>query len=95
MIRPLNDRILVKLMDPQEVSSGGIIIPDSAKQRPIEAQVVAVGPGYTLKSGKIRPLMVEPGNRILFSKYSGDEITVKGEELLLLRENDVIAIVND
>lgn len=94
MFRPLKDRILVKRMGKQEVTKGGIIIPDSAKEKPIEALVVAVGPGYTLKDGKVRPLLVEKGHRVLFGKYAGTEVTIEGEEHVILREEDVLAIVD-
>ena len=95
MFRPLKDRILVKRMGHQEVTKGGIIIPDSAKEKPIEAVVVAAGEGYTLKDGKVRPLAVEPGNRVLFAKYAGTEITLEGEDHVILREEDILAVVQD
>lgn len=95
MLRPLQDRILVQRMARQEKTKGGIFIPETAKEKPIEAKVVAVGPGYHLKSGKIRPLAVEPNQRVLFAKYSGTDVKIEGEEYLLLREEDVLAIVAD
>jgi len=94
MIRPLQDRIVVKRMGQQETTQGGIIIPNSAKEKPIEAAVVAVGRGRTLKSGKVRPLGVEPGQRVLFAKYSGTELKIAGEEHVILREDDILAVVD-
>jgi chaperonin GroES len=91
-IRPLQDRILIKRVDEEEKTSGGIIIPDSAKEKPQEGQVVAVGPGKTLDSGEIATPGVNPGDRILFSKYAGTDVTVDGEEHIIIREDDVLAI---
>ena len=92
-IRPLHDRVLVKRLDEQEMTKGGIIIPDSAKEKPIEGQVVSAGNGKMLENGKVRPLDVKEGNRILFGKYSGTEVKIQGEEHLILREDEVLAIV--
>jgi len=91
-IRPLQDRILIKRVDEEETTSGGIIIPDSAKEKPQEGQVVAVGPGKTLDSGEVAEPGVEPGDRILFSKYAGTDVTVDGSEHIIIREDDVLAI---
>ncbi len=94
-VKPLQDRILVKRIEEEERTKGGIIIPDAAKEKPQEGKVVAVGDGKTLESGKKAPLTVKPGDKILFGKYSGTEIKVDGEEHLILREDDVLAIVED
>src|SRR5262245_11225530 len=91
-IRPLHDRIVVKRVQEEERTKGGIIIPDSAKEKPVEGEVVAVGNGKVLEDGKIRPLDVKPGDRILFGKYSGTEIKVGGEEQLILREDEILGI---
>jgi chaperonin GroES len=94
-VKPLQDRILVKRIEEEEKTKGGIIIPDAAKEKPQEGKVVAVGDGKVLDSGKKAPLTVKPGDKILFGKYSGTEIKVDGEEHLILREDDVLAIVED
>lgn len=91
-IRPLQDRILVKRVEEEETTSGGIIIPDSAKEKPQEGQVVAVGPGKTLDSGEIAEPGVKAGDRILFSKYAGTDVNVDGDEHIIIREDDVLAI---
>jgi len=92
-IRPLHDRIIVKRLDEEEKTKGGIIIPDSAKEKPQEATVLAVGNGKTLEDGKIMPLEVKVGDKVLFSKYSGQDIKIDGEEYLIMKEEDVQAIV--
>ncbi len=92
-IRPLQDRILVERIDEEKTSKGGILIPDTAKEKPQEGKVVAVGKGKVLEDGKIQPLDVQKGDRILFAKYGGTEITLEGEERLILREDDVLAIL--
>ncbi len=92
-IRPLHDRILVKRLDAEQKTKGGIIIPDSAKEKPIEATVIAVGNGRTNDKGEIRPLEVKAGDRVLFGKYSGTEVKIDGEEHLIMREDDVLAIL--
>ncbi len=94
-VKPLQDRILVKRIEEEEKTKGGIIIPDAAKEKPQEGKVVAVGDGKTLESGQKAPLTVKPGDKILFGKYSGTEIKVDGEEHLILREDDVLAIIED
>ena len=91
-IRPLQDRILVKRVEEEAKTSGGIIIPDSAKEKPQEGLVVAVGPGKTLESGEIAEPGVKAGDRILFSKYAGTDVNVDGDEHIIIREDDVLAI---
>ena len=91
-IRPLQDRILVKRVDEEEKTSGGIIIPDSAKEKPQEGQVVAVGPGKTLDSGETAAPGVSAGDRILFSKYAGTDVNVDGDDHIIIREDDVLAV---
>ena len=92
-IRPLQDRILVKRIAADEKTAGGIIIPDTAKEKPQEGQVVSVGKGKILEDGKVLPLDVKKGDKILFGKYAGTEITLQGEEHLILREEDVLGII--
>jgi chaperonin GroES len=92
-IRPLHDRILVKRLDEESKTSGGLFIPDSAKEKPIQAKVVAVGAGKRDKDGKIVPLDVKAGDRVLFSKYSGTEVKIDGEEHLILREDDILGVI--
>jgi chaperonin GroES len=91
-IRPLSDRLVVKRTQEEEKTKGGIIIPDTAKEKPLEGVVVAVGSGKALKNGKNVPLDVKEGDKVLFGKYSGTEVKVDGEELVLLREEDVLAV---
>ena len=91
--RPLHDRILVQRIEEQNKSKGGIIIPDTAKEKPQEGRVVAVGSGRVLEDGSVRPLEVKKGNRILFGKYSGSEIKLDGEDHIIMREDDVLAVV--
>lgn len=91
--RPLHDRVLVKRLDGESKSKGGIIIPDSAKEKPQEGEVIAVGNGKVLDNGQIKALDVKKGDRILFSKYSGSEVTIAGEEHLVIREDDVLAVI--
>jgi chaperonin GroES len=90
---PLQDRLLVVRIDAEETTRGGIIVPDTAQEKPQEGRVVAVGPGRRLEDGSLRPLDVSPGDRILFGKYAGTEIQVEGVEHLILREDDVFAIL--
>ena len=92
-IRPLHDRILVKRMEEQEVRRGGIIIPDTAKEKPQEGKVVAVGNGRVTEEGKKIPLDVKAGDRILFGKYSGSEVKIEDEEYVIMKEEDVLAIL--
>ena len=92
-IKPLQDRILVKRLEEKEVKKGGIIIPDTAKEKPIEGKVIAVGNGKVQEDGKVRPLDVKAGDRILFSKYAGTEIKIDGEEHLIMREDDILGVI--
>ena len=92
-IRPLQDRIVVKRLEGESVTKGGIIIPDSAKEKPVEGRVVAVGGGKLLKDGKVRPLDVQVGDVVLFGKYSGTEVKLDGEDHILLREDDCLAVM--
>jgi chaperonin GroES len=92
-IRPLHDRILVKRVKEEETTKGGIIIPDTAKEKPIEAKVVAVGTGRILDSGEVRPLAVKKGDLVLFGKYGGTEVKIDGAEHLILREDDILGII--
>ncbi len=92
-IRPLRDRLIVQRLDEEETTKGGIIIPDTAKEKPLEAKVVAVGTGKLLDDGSVRALEVKEGDRILFGKYSGTEIKIEGEDYLILREDDVLGII--
>ncbi len=92
-IRPLHDRVIVKRMEGEEKTKGGIIIPDTAKEKPVEGKVIAVGSGKLLENGKKVPLQVKEGDRILFGKYSGTEVKIDGGEHLIMREDDIIAIV--
>lgn len=94
-VRPLHDRLLVKRIEEAETIRGGIIIPDSAKEKPQEGEVVAVGKGKITEDGKVLPLDVNVGDRILFGKYSGNEIKLDGEELLILREEEVLGVLTN
>jgi chaperonin GroES len=92
-IRPLQDRVIVKRVKEEEKTKGGIIIPDSAKEKPIEGEVLAVGNGKVLEDGKVRALDIKPGDRVLFGKYSGTEVKLDGEEALILREDDILGVI--
>ncbi len=92
-IRPLQDRVIVKRVKEEEKTKGGLYIPDTAKEKPIEALVVAVGNGKVLKDGKVRPVDVKVGDTILFGKYSGTEVKIDGEEHLILREDDILGVL--
>ena len=92
-IRPLHDRIIVKRLESEEKTKGGIIIPDTAKEKPQEAKVIAVGKGKITEDGKLQPMEVQKGDRILVGKYSGSEIKIDGEEHVIIREDDVLAIL--
>jgi len=92
-LRPLNDRVVVRRIEEEQKTAGGIIIPDTAKEKPIQGEVVAVGNGKVLEDGNRRALDVKAGDRVLFGKYAGTEIKVEGEELLIMREDDILAIV--
>jgi chaperonin GroES len=93
-IRPLHDRILVRRVEEEQKTKGGLIIPDTAKEKPAEGEVIAVGTGKFLDSGKVLPLQVKTGDRILFGKYAGSEIKVEGVEHLILREEEILGIVS-
>ena len=92
-IRPLHDRVIIKRTEEEEKTKGGIIIPDTAKEKPVEGIIVAVGDGKVLEDGTKSPLEVKEGNRVLFGKYAGTEINIEGEEHLIMKEDDIIAIV--
>ncbi len=92
-IRPLHDRILAKRVQEEEKTAGGLFIPDTATEKPLEAQVIAVGNGKVLEDGKVRPLEVKAGDRVLIGKYSGSEVKLNGEEHIILREDDVLAVL--
>ena len=92
-VRPLQDRILVQRIEEEEMSKGGIIIPDTAKEKPSEGKVIAVGKGKVREDGKVQPLDVKKGDRILFSKYAGTEVQVEGDEHIIIREDDVLGVV--
>jgi len=92
-IRPLQDRVIVKRVKEDEKTKGGIIIPDTAKEKPIEGEVIAVGNGKVLDDGSVRKLEVKKGDRILFGKYSGTEVKIEGTEHLILREDEILAVV--
>jgi chaperonin GroES len=91
--RPLHDRVVVKRLEGEEKTKGGIIIPDSAKEKPQEGKIVAVGPGARDEAGKLVPLDVKAGDRVLFGKWSGTEVKVDGEDLLIMKESDVLGVV--
>jgi chaperonin GroES len=92
-VRPLHDRVLVKRFLEEEKSKGGIIIPDTAKEKPIQGEIIAVGTGRVTDDGKVRPLEVKRGDKVLFGKYSGTEIKIEGEEFLMMREEDILGII--
>jgi chaperonin GroES len=92
--RPLHDRVLIRRVEAEEKTSGGIIIPDTAKEKPMEGEVVAVGPGARDESGKVQPLDVKVGDRVLFGKWSGTEVRLDGEELIIMKESDIMGIVD-
>src|ERR1700741_4136693 len=91
--RPLHDRVLVSRIDAEEKTAGGIIIPDTAKEKPQEGEIIAAGPGARDESGKLVPLDVKAGDRILFGKWSGTEVKIDGEELLIMKESDVMGVI--
>ena len=92
--RPLHDRVLVRRVEADEKTAGGIIIPDTAKEKPQEGEVVAVGPGARDDSGKVNPLELKAGDRILFGKWSGTEVRLEGEDLLIMKESDILGIID-
>jgi chaperonin GroES len=91
--RPLHDRVVVKRIDAEEKSKGGIIIPDTAKEKPQEGEVVAVGPGGRDESGKLIPIELKSGDRVLFGKWSGTEVKLEGDELLIMKESDIMGVI--
>ncbi len=91
--RPLHDRVVVRRIEAEEMTSGGIIIPDTAKEKPQEGEVVSVGTGIKAEDGKVTPLDVKAGDRILFGKWSGTEVKVDGEELLIMKESDILGVI--
>jgi chaperonin GroES len=92
-LRPLNDRVVVKRMEEEQKTAGGIIIPDTAKEKPIQGEVVAVGNGKVMEDGTRKALDIKKGDRVLFGKYAGTEITLDGQEVLIMREDDILAVV--
>ena len=94
-VKPLNDRVLVKRIEEVQVTKGGIVIPDTAKEKPIEGKVMAVGPGKMSDAGNRMPLQLKEGDKVLFGKYAGTEIKMEGEEYLMMREEDILAVIND
>lgn len=92
-LRPLADRVVVKAVDPQEKTKSGLVLPDTAQEKPQEGKVISVGTGRQLEDGSVQPLQVKSGDRILYGKYSGTEVELDGEEYLILREDDVLAVV--
>jgi chaperonin GroES len=91
--RPLHDRVVVKRLDADEKTAGGIIIPDTAKEKPMQGQVVAVGPGGRDEAGKLVPIDIKPGDKVLFGKWSGTEVKLDGEELLIMKESDIMGVI--
>jgi chaperonin GroES len=92
--RPLHDRVLIRRVEAEEKSSGGIIIPDTAKEKPMEGEVVAVGPGARGENGKLQPLDVKAGDRVLFGKWSGTEVKLDGEDLIIMKESDIMGVLD-
>jgi len=92
-IRPLHDRVLVRRLEDETTSPGGIVIPDSAKEKPAQGEIIAAGNGRILDSGDVRPLDVKVGDKVLFGKYAGTEVKVDGEELLVMKEDDIVGVV--
>ena len=92
-LRPLPDRVILKRLEEEKISAGGIVIPDSAAEKPMRGEVIAAGTGKILEDGKVRPIAIKVGDKVLFGKYSGTEVKVDGEELLVMREEDIIAVI--
>ena len=92
-IHPLHDRVLVRRIEDETTTPGGIVIPDSAKEKPAQGEIIAAGKGKILDNGDVRPLDVQTGDRVLFGKYAGTEVKVDGEELLVMREDDIVGVV--
>lgn len=93
-LTPLHDRIIVKAAKAEETTKGGIIIPDTAKEKPVQGEVIAIGKGRVADDGKLIEMTLKVGDKVLYGKYAGTEITIEGEELLMMRENDVFAVIN-
>ena len=93
--RPLHDRVVVKRIEADEKTKGGIIIPDTAKEKPQQGEIVAVGPGALDEKGNVQPLDVKPGDRVLFGKWSGTEVKIDGDELLIMKESDILGVLED
>ncbi|MEQ9641031.1 MAG: co-chaperone GroES [Alphaproteobacteria bacterium] len=93
--KPLHDRVVVRRIDENEKTAGGIIVPDTAKEKPMEGEILAVGPGARDESGKLVPLDVQVGDRVLFGKWSGTEVKLDGEDLLIMKESDVMGVIDD
>ena len=94
-LKPLSDRIILKTLSAEETTAGGIVLPDTAKEKPQEGEVIAVGPGARDETGKIQPLDVKTGNRVLFGKWSGTEVRIDGEDLLIMKESDIMGIIEE
>ncbi|MEJ2060737.1 MAG: co-chaperone GroES [Gammaproteobacteria bacterium] len=92
-LRPLHDRVIVKRMEEERTTAGGIVIPDSATEKPIRGEIMAVGNGKIMENGDVRPLDLKVGDKVLFGKYAGTEVKVEGEELLVMREEDIMAVI--
>lgn len=92
-LRPLHDRVIVKRLEEERVSAGGIVIPDSATEKPTRGKVIAAGNGRILENGSVRPMSVKEGDQVLFGKYAGQEIKIDGEELVFLKEDDIVAVI--
>ena len=92
-IRPLHDRVLVRRMEEERTTAGGIVIPDSATEKPVQGEIIAAGKGKIAESGEVRPLDVRVGDKVLFGKYAGTEVKVEGEELLMMREEDILGVI--
>ncbi|MDQ6957499.1 MAG: co-chaperone GroES [Mariprofundaceae bacterium] len=92
-VRPLHDRVIVRRLDEEEKSTGGIIIPDTAKEKPVQGEVVAAGKGKIMENGDVRPLDVKAGDKVIFSKYAGTEIKLDSKELLMMREDDILGVI--
>jgi len=93
MFKPLHDRVLVRRIEQDEKTKGGIIIPDTAKEKPMEGEIIAVGSGHKAEDGTVTPLDVKAGDRVLFGKWSGTEVTIAGEELLIMKESDILGVI--
>jgi chaperonin GroES len=94
-IRPLHDRVIVRRMEEERTTAGGIVIPDTAAEKPAQGEVIAVGNGKILENGEVRPLDVKVGDKVLFGKYAGNEVKVEGDELLVMREEDIMGVIED